>query len=336
MSLRVLPLLTLLAAAPAAVHAAPQACAPSTQDRLWMQGAVDAWFSTAHDRLGIYAGDPPDFVFFDGACAYRTGSTAAGARYDGPRFAGRRLDWRAAPHGGEVALPGGGAVPARVVSFASPYDRDRQAFMVMGLPDLWRAGGVRSGMGLETMMTAVFIHEMTHTRQFYAFAPRMAALTAKYGLPNDISDDTLQETFKDDRDYVAAFEAERALLLRAVAADDDAEARRLAAEALASAKARRARFFTGDKARWAELEDTFLTLEGVGQWAAWAWLTDPKGGALPADRALPLFRRNGRFWSQDEGLLVMILVDRLVPNWRERAFAAEPAPIFALWETAAA
>jgi len=300
-----------------------------------MQEALDAWFTTAHDRLSIYAGDPPDFVFFDDRCVYRTGSTAAGPAFEGPRYSGRRLAWNAAPHGGKVALPGGGEVPAQVVSFAAPYDHDARAFMVMALPSVWRAGDVHSALGLETLMTAVFVHEMTHTRQFYAFAPRMAALTARYHLGDDLTDDSLQDAFKNNPDYVAAYTLERDLLLQAAKEPDAARARALVARALEQARTRPARFFTGENAKWEELEDAFLTLEGIAQWAAWSWLTDPKGGGVDKARALTEFRRGGRFWSQDEGFLVMLAVDRFVPRWREYAFDAQPEQIMRLWGRAA-
>ncbi len=326
--------IALLFALPA--QAKPMPCKPSVQDRMWMQGALDAWFSTAHDRLRIYAGDPPDFVLFDAACVYQTGPEARGASMaDGPRFAGRRIGWKARPHGGSVALPGGGEVPAQVVSFAAPYASNTRQFMIMSLPSVWREGGVRSALGLETLMTAVFVHEMTHTRQFYAFAPRLAELTERYQLPDDIDDDSLQTAFKDDPAFVAAWTLERDLLLQAQAEPDDARAQALVRQAMEQAQTRPARFYTGDKAKWEAVENAFLTMEGIGQWAAYAWLTDPVGGGMDPQRALPLFRRGGRFWSQDEGLLIMLAVDRFVPRWREYAFDAQPEQIMRLWGRAA-
>jgi hypothetical protein len=36
--------------------------------------------------------------------------------------------------------------------------------------------------------------------------------------------------------------------------------------------------------------------------------------------ALPGMRRGGRHWSQDEGLAIFLLIDRLVPGWQARVF----------------
>lgn len=301
----------------------PAPCASARADLDWLESATEAWSLVARRHLRIASGRPPLLVAYDATC-----------RIEGP-IGESGPNWSTGAHGGKILLPSGGELPVGVASFAAPFDNDRQAFMLMGLPSVWQAGGVTSELGLETLMTSVFVHEMTHTRQFYAFAPRMAQLTERYGLPDDINDDSLQDRFKGDPAYVAAWTRERDLLLAAVNEPDDAKARPLVREALALARARQARWFTGKDAQWLELEDAFLTLEGMGQWAAWAWLTDPEGGKLTPDRALPHVRRGGRFWSQDQGLLLMLAVDRFVPGWQAQAFAPEPATAFRLWEQAA-
>jgi hypothetical protein len=306
------------------VAAAP-ACAMTAGDAAWLDRALAAWRSTARRGLALPDAPLPDLVVFDAACAWRAEARSDGAA---PKLA-------AEPHGATVALPGGGEVPARVTSFAAPWDQDRRAFLVMALPGVWRAAGKDSELGLETLTTAVFVHEATHTRQFYAFTPRMAELGKKWNLPDDLDDDAVQTRFGETAEYVQAYEAERDLLFRAAAAADAGEAKRLAREALAGMQARRARWFTGDDARYADLEDAFLTLEGVGNFAALSWLADPAGGGIAPERALASFRRGGRFWSQDEGLAIFLVVDRLVPGWQARAFAPQPATALELLAEAA-
>jgi hypothetical protein len=86
---------------------------------------------------------------------------------------------------------------------------------------------------------------------------------------------------------------------------------------------RRARWFTGANEKWRHLDDVFLTLEGVGQWVAWWWFTQPQG--LQLDRALARreLRRDGRFWTQDEGLALFLVVDRLLPGWQARTLGPQ-------------
>lgn len=260
-------------------------------------------------------------VFYDAACVYRGDGTRA---------------WAGAAHNGAVTLPDGQTLPPQVASFAAPYDHDLHVFFAMGLPSVWRAGGVESTLGLETLMTGVLVHEMTHTRQFYYFAPRLAALTAQYNLGDDLDDDVIQTRFEANADFAASVGAERDLLFAAAIAPDEAAARELVRRAKARLEARRAAAFVGENARYGELEDVFLTMEGLAQWASYRWLTDAHGGGHPDDAAtLAAFRRGGGRWSQDEGLALFLVIDRLVPDWRERAFAPRPATALDLLSLAA-
>jgi hypothetical protein len=185
---------------------------------------------------------------------------------------------------------------------------------------VWRAKGVQSALGLETLMDGVLLHEMAHTRQFAAVARHLEHL------PDDISDDSLQEAFSKNADYVRDYETERDLLYAAAHAATDREARDLAAQALEHLRQRRDRWFTGENAKWREIDDVFLTMEGVGQWVIdWWWSTSPEG--LKLDRAVAEreVRRNRKWWTQDEGLALFLVIDRLLPDWQSRAFGPQGA-----------
>jgi hypothetical protein len=83
---------------------------------------------------------------------------------------------------------------------------------------------------------------------------------------------------------------------------------------------RRARWFVGDNAPFAAIDDVFLTMEGMGQLLIYRYLRSPEGGAASEAEAIEGVRRGRRWWSQDEGLALMLVVDRLVPDWQQRAF----------------
>jgi hypothetical protein len=86
--------------------------------------------------------------------------------------------------------------------------------------------------------------------------------------------------------------------------------------------ARRKTWLSGEKASLGEIEDIFLTMEGAGQYAGLAWLSDPAGAGLTRDVALAGMRR-GRRWSQDEGLALFMALDRLAPGWPQTIFSAK-------------
>ena len=124
------------------------------------------------------------------------------------------------------------------------------------------------------------------------------------------------------------------VMLLAVA-PSDVEARHHARTALRLIRARRDRWFTGSAAKWRPLDEIFLTMEGLGQWLALRWLSTPAAGVPAGVDILAAVRRSGKYWTQDEGLALFLTIDRLVPDWQSRAFAARPEPSEILLQRAA-
>lgn len=309
--------------AAAAAHAAD--CLPSAADREWAESALHHWRIVERDALKLAPAPLPKIIAFDAHCTATPTESGDGA------FA-----WQGTPHAGTVRLPDGRTATVGPVSFAVPDPAKKgTAYVVMGLPSVWRAKGVKSGLGLDTLMDGVLLHEMARTRQFNAAGPLLAQLGAKYGLPQDTNDESLQEAFSKNPDYVRDYETERDLLFASAAASTDTEARALAAQALQQMRQRRARWFAGPNEKWRTLDDEFLTLEGLGQWAAYWWLTSPQGMKIDAPIAQRELRRGGKRWAQDQGLALFLVVNRLVPNWQSRAFAPRPATAEALLAAAA-
>jgi hypothetical protein len=242
--------------------------------------------------------------------------------------AGQPFVTRSAPHSGTIRLPNGESLPARLVSFASRMPNG-DMFFVMSLPSIWRASG-RS----DTLATAVFMHEFTHT-QSPALGSRVDALIRR-GLPEEIDDDVIQKRFDSLPAFRRAYERERDLLFESASAPTRDLAVRAARRALTAMDARRATFFRGANGLYADAEDVFLSMEGIGQWAAYLWLTDPGGGAMSANDALPYIRRGGRRWSQDEGLALLLVLSRLAPDAPRAMFGANARTVLPLLRSAVA
>jgi hypothetical protein len=165
-------------------------------------------------------------------------------------------------------------------------------------------------------------HEFAHSYQSVS-TPSLSfpSLQRRYPFLEKVSDDSVQETFAENRAYVHAFEAERDLLFRAASAPGDGNARALTCEGLGKLRERRAKYFAGSTLHWAQVEEVSLTTEGLGQWVAYAWLT--RGRRI--DAATVVRELRSPYWSQDQGLAIFLLADRLVPSWQKHVFASSPA-----------
>lgn len=285
-----------------------EACAASgresPEDQAWLASALAGWRMLESDVFKLAAPQQsPNFVLFDAACVYRSGD-------------GR--EWTAALHQNAVALPGGETVEPGVASFSSS-DADGRPFMVMALPSVWREAGVPDRGDMNAFLTAIFVHEMAHTRQAAELGARIDRVIPP-GLTDEVSDDMVQHRFGDNPEFTAAIAAEIADL-RAGSAADEAAARQAAGKVLASIHARQALWYGGIE--WlGEAADVFLAMEGAGQYASYLWLTHEQGGKRTPDQAYEMLKT--RWWTQEEGLALMILVARLVPDWRERVFGQSP------------
>jgi hypothetical protein len=278
----------------------------------WTRVALEAWDRLDHERIHMTNPSTPGLVLFDDSCVYRFTPRAEGAFEAGGRVYAVRSD----SHSGEIALPDGETIPARKLSFAAPT-ADGSMYFVMALPSVWRAD-IRETRDPEHLAMLVFMHEFAHTQQGSGLGRKIDALITR-GLPGDADDDSIQKAWEGNPAYVAAYREELDLLYRAAGAPDKESRRALLAEAADRIHIRRERFL-GDQPLWREADDLFLTFEGSGNWAAWAWLTDARGGGMTAEQATTLVRGSKRWWSQDAGLGLMLTLDGLTPDWPSLTF----------------
>jgi hypothetical protein len=185
-------------------------------------------------------------------------------------------------------------------------------------------------------MTAVMLHEGTHVAQMPTYGAEIGRIAARNRLPESFSDDSIQAEFGKNSEFTASVERESLLLFGASQAKSRAEAAQLVRSALAMMKARQARWYTGKQSYQREAEAVWLTLEGSGQWLAYTWEVDPRGGQVrPAD-VLPGFR-NDRWWSQREGFAAFMALQRLTGSaWKREAFHGGGKTVVQMLEEAAA
>lgn len=283
----------------------------------WISRWLSAWELTSREILHLPDAPPPTLVFFDSSCVYTTSAVTAAGRpaQNGPALYGKPLPWRAFAHDGTITQPDSSTIPIALMSFAS-LDRKTGPYFVMAAPSYWAQ---QKGLGPEPP-TPVFLHEFAHTRQVQGMGKVIDPIDSTWAYPEELDDDAVQTHFGDDSTYVAAYIAERDLLYRAAEADSLAEVRAMAAQVLAMIRARQDLWFVGDKAVFAVLDDTFLSMEGAAQWAAYAWLAHPAGGGLDKTAAAKKMVGKRRRWTQDEGLALFLVIDRLLPEWPSLVF----------------
>jgi hypothetical protein len=316
---------------------APAPCAFPPAEIAWLQRALDGWDSVSRQFLRLDPSPLPWIVLFDASCVWHLSpdagqaSSAAVPVSTALTFGGGPITVRAQTHTGTLLLPSGSPVAAEMKASTSLYRNGRDAFFVMAMPSVWQTKEVSAPTRAEYLQ-GVFSHEMTHTRLLVAINRRVRELARRHDLVYPINDDVIQAEFQKAPGFEAAFNRERDLIYRAALEPDSGRRREFAARALEMVRHRHARFFSGATAAYAELEGLFLTMEGVGQWAAYR-LAQTRAGGNDAE-ALRLVRDNKKYWSQDEGLALFLLIDALVPDWQSRVFSATPASPFALLEEA--
>jgi len=336
----VIAALTVQLAVPASqAPADPVSCTFPPAEIAWLQRALDGWEQVSRQFLRIDPSPLPWIVLFDASCVWHLSSDTSPGLDARPvtttlSFAGSPVPVRAQPHKGTVLLPSGVPVSVEMKASTSLYRNSRATFFVMAMPSVWQTREVSAPTRAEYLQ-GVFSHEMTHTRLLVDINRRVRDLARKNELVYPINDDVIQAEFQRAHGYEAAFNRERDQFYRAALEPDPVRQRDLTIKALDLARLRRARFFTGPTVAYAEVESLFLTMEGVGQWAAYR-LTRTRAGGNDAE-ALRLVRDNRKYWSQDEGLALFLLVDAMVPDWQSRIFnptSATPASPFALLEEA--
>lgn len=274
----------------------------------------DAWQLVSKKIYRIHTTKAVDFVFFDEKNVYATSSLSIpkGKAIVGPSLAGKAMNWKVAEHGDTLTLPDGRRVEVGIMSFTAPSSHGNP-FFVMPLPSFWKTAGVTSKeLGFENLLTGIFLHEFSHSQQVLNFGKRIAQFEKMNAFDVEMNDDIVQALFKNDSSYKAVFDAERRLLYQLATATTSSSID--IQDVFANVRKRQHDYFTGKYTSLKEIEEVFLTMEGLGQHAMYAWLVHPQGGKLPKELAIAGVRRGGKWWSQDEGLALFLLLEQKIPS----------------------
>lgn len=313
----------------------PNGCEFTLQEASWVQRALDGWDLVRRDFLKVDARQLPWIVLYDAACIWHFAATDPKLVADAKpiktrfKFAGDEIEVLGMPHRGTVLLPNRVEIPIEIKASTALYRSGRATFFVMSMPSVWRRKPY-----LDEYLQGVFSHELVHTLQLVNINRRLRHLIGTVDVPGRLNDDVIQARFQKEEKFARAMDRERELFYKATGASDKTHRNDLVRKALAIVRERHEKFFKDSNAVYLEIESLFLTMEGIGQWTAYR-LTKARGqlGASDAD-AMNLVREDRRYWSQDEGLALFLLIDAMVPNWQARMFEALPPSPYALLEEA--
>jgi hypothetical protein len=309
----------------------------------WMQAVLNNWEAACRRSLHIAPEPLPWIIFYDENQAWHLKPEEHllpphQVSAHSLKFVGRTYSiFRVEHQDGGLWVPGREALKINVASppvTTMPYDKDRKSFFIVALPALYhRLAGSDQAANLDELFLGLTAHELTHTRQLIYGMQQIKRLRAGNKLPESFDDNIIQQEFGTNDEYKMTFEKERKLLTSAVLAQDIKDCRQKVEEVLSFNQKRKERFFTGEKKAYSHLEDIFLALESTAMWVQYQAARDRAPAGEDWLKTLIKLSENTDSWSQEEGLALFLLIDRLVPGWQKRFLAQNfPSPFAVLRE----
>lgn len=283
-----------------------------------------AWELVSKKMYHIRKARPVEFVFFDDKYVYSTShiTITKDIPIKGCNLLNLKLNWRKAPHNGTLTMPDKATIPIGLMSFAAEIPQDtNKSFFAMPLPSFWMKTGVQSKeLGLENLVTGVFIHEFSHSQQMQNFGKQISLYEKENTFGIDFSDDIVQNIFKNNSSYVKIYNQEVDLLYSAI--QNNSIDKPFLNKAFKLMKQRHNQYFKEEYKDLTYLDGFFLTMEGLGQYSMYLWLIHPDGGNLKKEVAIKGVRRGKNWWSQDEGFALFLILDNLSKSkkWAKEMF----------------
>lgn len=298
-----------------------------------------AWEHVSTEIYGLKNIKPTEFLFFDDNYVYTTSEISGkdGEIINGPKMFGEKFIWRKKQYKDTIILPDGQKRKAELMCFTIPfYGKEKlNAFFVMPILSYWTIHNPGDhGIGYEKLTSSVFVHEFCHSQQLEKGMNGMEqGAFDKYFSAHEnevFMDDIMQEIYKNDTIYKHEYEKELDLFIRAYQAKTKEEMKLLAKQALDAMIARQMRILKENKRDLAEIDNYWLTLEGVAQYTSFLWLINPKGGKLSISDALKAEKTDS--WSQEEGLAIVYLFSKFSEpkQWADKMFRSKTINIIDL------
>lgn len=308
------------------------------KSNLAFYNATKKWFSAwklvSRDIYKIDKVRPVEFIFFDDKYVYSTSNVTIknGFTIKGNRLLNLNFKWKKVLHNDSIVLPDKSVVPVNLMSFAAEIPNEsNKSFFVMPLPSFWEKSGVISKeLGLENLITGIFIHEFSHSQQMQNFGKQITKYEKKNNFSVQFNDDIVQSIFSKNKVYSKYYKKEVEFFFEAT--KGKIFNKKSVINGLKLMEQRQKKYFKEEYINLIQIDNFFLTMEGLGQYSMFLWLTHTKGGNIKREIAIDGVRRGGKWWSQDEGFALFLILDKLTEskNWARDMFGENTESIIIL------
>lgn len=297
----------------------------------------NAWKLVSKDVFKLEEQSPVRYVFFDSLYVYTTSPLTGkgGKEINGPQLFDENQTWFKKEHKGLIILPDSSEIKVQMMIYASPIKEEKvKAYFVMPLLSFWVQQKVDGhGIGLEKLTAGVFTHEFSHTTQlesFDKFGQYFETYQKKFGAEN-FGDDMMQNMYEKDTLIKSTYLKEIKLFENA-SNSNESEKIKNTEIALTSFYDKHKLLLNRDKKDLKTIDDIWLTMEGVGQYAMYEYFINPKGANLSKSNALKAMKT--RWWSQEEGFaMFQLLAKYKKPQiWAKDFFSADMKTIIEVLE----
>ena len=228
-----------------------------------------AWELVSKEIYKIDKISAVEFVFFDDKFVYSTSSITikTGAQVKGCNLMNLTFKWKKAIHNDTIVLPDNSKVPIGLMSFAGEISHKKgKSFFVMPLLSYWQASGTESKeLGLENLITGVFVHEFSHSQQMQNFGKKITEFEKQNHFGVDFNDDIVQNLFEKEASYLKLYSEEVNLFYQST--KNQIINKDLVKQGIKLLNQRHTQYFEGKYMNLQQIDNLFLTMEGLGQYS---------------------------------------------------------------------
>lgn len=306
-------------------------------DIIWIKKILDNWELVCRKELKIKVEPLPWIIFYDSSHAWHLNADESllPAFVKSPHrllFAGRSYQLIKLSHSKEVWVPGRKSISvASYPTVAMPYADNRKVFFIAPLRSFFHSLSTPDQSEyLDFLFLGNNVHELVHTRQLVFTLPQLLYTQKAYKLPESIDDNTIENSFGKNENYRKLFFEEKTHFWNAVLTTNKDSCIIEMDKALSLAEQREKRFFARDSLGYARLDDIFISLEGSAMWAQYRIMVRNAPRGQTEKQTLFWLLQRTPTWSQEEGLALFLLLERVLPDWKAQFFEKELPSVFQL------